>query len=239
MATLKIVEIFGPTFQGEGALIGRPTIFVRFGGCDYRCSWCDTMYAVDPRMADTWTAMDEEEILARVNDLGGGLPQLVTLSGGNPAIYDLTGLIQLGHREGHQFALETQGSVPRKWFSDCDYVTLSPKPPSSGQHFNRERFNRCIQDSLGSAVSIKIPLLDQQDLEFAARVRGLYPHLPMIVQPVNLTLDAGKAGEYLHRLSLLDGLTQLARDVLGRQDLLGVQVLPQLHVLMWGNKRGV
>ena len=40
--TIAISEIFGPTIQGEGALIGKPTVFVRTGGCDYRCSWCDT-----------------------------------------------------------------------------------------------------------------------------------------------------------------------------------------------------
>ena len=47
MSTIRVSEIFGPTIQGEGALIGQPTIFVRTGGCDYRCSWCGTMHAVD------------------------------------------------------------------------------------------------------------------------------------------------------------------------------------------------
>ena len=46
--TFPVIEIFGPTIQGEGAEAGVPTHFVRLGGCDYRCSWCDTMYAVDP-----------------------------------------------------------------------------------------------------------------------------------------------------------------------------------------------
>ena len=46
--TFPVIEIFGPTIQGEGAEAGLPTHFVRLGGCDYRCSWCDTMYAVDP-----------------------------------------------------------------------------------------------------------------------------------------------------------------------------------------------
>jgi 7-carboxy-7-deazaguanine synthase len=43
---IRISEIFGPTIQGEGPLIGRPTVFVRTAGCDYRCTWCDTLYAV-------------------------------------------------------------------------------------------------------------------------------------------------------------------------------------------------
>jgi organic radical activating enzyme len=45
---IRISKIFGPTIQGEGPLIGRPIVFVRTGGCDYRCSWCDTLYAVLP-----------------------------------------------------------------------------------------------------------------------------------------------------------------------------------------------
>ena len=51
-ACIRISEIFGPTIQGEGPLIGRPSIFVRTGGCDYRCNWCDTLYAVLPEYRD-------------------------------------------------------------------------------------------------------------------------------------------------------------------------------------------
>src|SRR5438105_206992 len=46
--TFPVIEVFGPTVQGEGPDAGRPAYFVRFGGCDYRCSWCDSMYAVEP-----------------------------------------------------------------------------------------------------------------------------------------------------------------------------------------------
>ena len=49
MKKVRVSEIFGPTVQGEGPLIGKPTVFVRTGGCDYRCNWCDTLYAVLPK----------------------------------------------------------------------------------------------------------------------------------------------------------------------------------------------
>ena len=55
---MKVVETFGPTIQGEGPYAGRVCHFVRFGGCDYRCTWCDSMHAVDPglvRIADDLT----------------------------------------------------------------------------------------------------------------------------------------------------------------------------------------
>ena len=62
--TLRVVEIFGPTIQGEGALIGEPTVFVRTGGCDYRCSWCDSLHAVDSAYRHDWKPMSAEAIIA-------------------------------------------------------------------------------------------------------------------------------------------------------------------------------
>jgi 7-cyano-7-deazaguanosine (preQ0) biosynthesis protein QueE len=82
---IRISEIFGPTIQGEGPLIGRPTVFVRTSGCDYRCSWCDTLYAVLPEYRGEWTQMTASEILARVNELATNQHVLISLSGGNPA----------------------------------------------------------------------------------------------------------------------------------------------------------
>jgi len=84
MTAIPISEIFGPTVQGEGALIGKPTVFVRTGGCDFRCRWCDTLYAVLPTYRHDWSPMTSEEILGRVEQLTGGNPILVTVSGGNP-----------------------------------------------------------------------------------------------------------------------------------------------------------
>jgi len=83
---IHISEIFGPTIQGEGPLIGQPTIFVRTAGCDYRCSWCDTLYAVLPEYRDEWTFMKPVEILAQVDALADNRPVLVSISGGNPAL---------------------------------------------------------------------------------------------------------------------------------------------------------
>src|SRR5215831_676545 len=129
---IRVSEIFGPTIQGEGPLIGRPTVFVRTGGCDYRCSWCDTLYAVLPEYRSEWLPMSPPEIMARVDTLAGGNPVLITLSGGNPALQPLAPLIALGRRKGHTFAMETQGSIPQAWFAELDWLILSPKPPSAG-----------------------------------------------------------------------------------------------------------
>src|SRR5260370_15944522 len=95
---IRISEIFGPTIQGEGPLIGHPTVFVRTGGCDYRCRWCDTLYAVLPEYRDEWTLMTPAESLARGEHLAGSVPVLVSLSRRHPAPQPLAPPVHLGHR---------------------------------------------------------------------------------------------------------------------------------------------
>lgn len=123
--SILISEIFGPTVQGEGPLIGLPTVFVRTGGCDYRCAWCDRLYAVLPKHRAEWWLKTPTEIERRIEELAGNDPVLVTLSGGNPALQPLAPLIELGHAGGHTFALETQGSVSAPWFSELDWLLES------------------------------------------------------------------------------------------------------------------
>jgi 7-carboxy-7-deazaguanine synthase len=129
MKTIAISEIF-LTIQGEGALVGRPTVFVRTGGCDFRCEWCDTLYAVLPEFKNEWAPMTPQAIVEGVLRLSGGAGILVTLSGGNPALHDLSELIETGHAKNLTFALDTQGSVARDWFAQLEYLILSPKGPS-------------------------------------------------------------------------------------------------------------
>ena len=77
---LRIAEIFGPTIQGEGAVIGQPTVFVRAGGCDYRCDWCDSLHAVDSAYRHTWAKMSPQEVMDEVERLSGGVPLTVACS---------------------------------------------------------------------------------------------------------------------------------------------------------------
>src|SRR5438105_4781939 len=124
--SFPVVELFGPVLQGEGRMIGTPTLFARFGYCDYRCSWCDTLYAVLPEEVQrTATQMTAAEIRERLRALDPTVPW-VTLSGGNPAMHDLSELVDLLHADGRKIAVETQGTVFREWLRACDVVTVSP-----------------------------------------------------------------------------------------------------------------
>ena len=68
---MPVVEVFGPTIQGEGELAGIPTAFVRFGGCDYRCSWCDSLFAVLPEDVRKAPRMTPAEVAAALEALAG------------------------------------------------------------------------------------------------------------------------------------------------------------------------
>ncbi|MDS9470108.1 7-carboxy-7-deazaguanine synthase QueE [Paracoccus sp. MBLB3053] len=234
--TLRIAEIFGPTVQGEGALIGEPTVFVRAGGCDYRCSWCDSLHAVESAYRHDWAAMGHDEVMAEIRRLSGGLPLTVSISGGNPAIQDFGPLIALGKEEGYRFACETQGSVAQPWFAALDTLVLSPKPPSSGEQIDWGKFDRCLELARGCGQAVmKIVIFDEVDYGWARDAAERYPDLPLFLQPGNPDVDP------THPVDLqvaVDRLLWLIEKVTGDR-WFTPRVLPQLHVLVWGNKRGV
>ncbi|MBL4667364.1 MAG: 7-carboxy-7-deazaguanine synthase QueE [Sneathiella sp.] len=238
--TIRIDEIFGPTIQGEGALIGQPTVFVRTGGSDYRCSWCDTLHAVDSKYRHLWKPMTAQSIWDEVSKLSGGHPLVVSLSGGNPAIQPLGELIDLGHQHGYRFALETQGSVSKDWFSELDVLTLSPKPPSSQMSPDWAQFDQCLEKAGDKPeIALKIVIFDDADYAFAKEAAGKYPDLPVYLQPVNHTPPPPDKSDAPIDI---DGITRrldwLTSKVVNDR-WFSATVLPQLHVLIWGNKRGV
>jgi len=238
--TIRVSEIFGPTIQGEGALIGEPTLFVRTGGCDFRCSWCDSLHAVDSAYRHTWAEMSVDDVFARIEDLSGGVPIMVTLSGGNPAIQPFGPLIALGHEKGYRFAIETQGTVSPEWFSDLDVLVLSPKPPSSEMVFDPSQLAACVKAAgTGPRVVLKFVVLDEADYQFAREVAALHPELPVYLQPCNHTPpppDDDKAVVDMDGVN--DRMLWLVERALA-DHWYTARALPQLHVMLWGNKRGV
>ena len=115
-----VVELFGPTIQGEGALAGQVSFFLRTGFCSYKCLWCDSMHAVDPKQvkknASYMTAREIFEALVLISSLGERSKRdkhrpWVTLTGGDPVLWDQTELVSLLYFGGFRVAVETQGSL--------------------------------------------------------------------------------------------------------------------------------
>ena len=235
--TLRIAEIFGPTIQGEGAPVGVPTVFVRTGGCDFRCSWCDSLHAVDSAYRHDWTPMTAEAVFAEVRRLAPR-PIMVTLSGGNPATQDMGPLIAMGRAAGYSFAVETQGSLAPDWFASVDLLTLSPKPPSSGMRTDWAALGRCVAAGAGRTV-LKVVVFDEADYAYAREVAARHPEVEFCLQPGNHTPPP--ADDDTARVDV-DGITDRMLWLVDRALTDGwyaARILPQLHVMLWGNRRGV
>lgn len=251
-----VIEIFGPTIQGEGALAGRVTHFVRFGGCDYRCAWCDSGYAVLPKeVRANSQKMSTDEITERIVLDLCGQPEWVTLSGGNPALHDLTDLVNRLHELKFKVAVETQGTIWKQWLRNVDQLTVSPKPPSSGMKNsapNLVGFMDNIRNEYGDwgipgELCLKIPVFDETDYLFAHATHQLFPEIPFYLSVVTLMggLDghfgqgSGDSGAPVDtRETLLDRYKWLAERTAGDSAMGDVTVIPQLHALIWGHGRG-
>jgi 7-carboxy-7-deazaguanine synthase len=227
-----VVEIYGPVVQGEGEMIGCQTIFVRFGYCDYRCSWCDSMFAVDPgQVALGAIRMDAPSIVTAVLQLPKA--PWITLSGGNPAMHLLQPLVDSLHNNKYKVAIETQGSIWKPWVATCDCITVSPKPPSSGmarKDPDFETLTHFLSQAPVSTTNLKIVVFDDMDFLFAKQVHHLFPQYPMTVQVGN---DVGHDGAE----ALLAKLLWLTEKCLQDPDMAAVKPLPQLHTLLYGNMR--
>jgi 7-carboxy-7-deazaguanine synthase len=236
-AKIPIIEIFGPTVQGEGPAAGQIVGFVRIGGCDYRCSWCDSMYAVDPKEVRA----NSEKLTAE--EIVSDLPpcETVIISGGNPALIQGEGLIEEIHRSGRAAHIETQGSRWKEWLGSVDLLIVSPKPPSSGMAKKAEEEVPIFISEWQAAgepcdLIIKIVVGDEEDLRWALEMRRAIdperdiPFYLSALTPPDCSLETlADSFRNLCDLVLTDDDARAARPVL----------LPQLHVLAWGHARGV
>lgn len=239
MSKIPVIEMFGPTIQGEGAVIGVKTMFVRTYGCDYRCGWCDSAFTWDGSAKDKVTLMEPQEILSGLLELAGENFNCVTISGGNPALIGeaMGEFISLLHERGIQAAIETQGSRWQDWFSDVDVLTISPKPPSSGMKTDWDKLDEImhrVSTNGKAAHSLKVVVFDREDYEYARKVHFKYPEVPLFLQPgnENVTEEGDISGRLLGRLEWLFNL------VIADPQMNRARVLPQLHALIWHNKRG-
>ena len=238
--SFPVVELFGPTIQGEGPDAGRRSFFVRLGGCDYRCSWCDSMHAVEPAEVRNAPRKHVERITGELAELGAVWDDLIVLSGGNPALHRCEELVAELHDRGLRVSVETQGSFWRPWLAAVDRLVVSPKAPSSGMATprNMTAFVRFWQEArtVRESLALKIVVFDQADYEWA---KGLLAGLAYRPPWVGLSCGTDAQGreeltETARRFRWL--AEKVAADV--NPALRGVVVLPQLHVVAWGHALG-
>ncbi len=191
--TLRIAEVF-PSVQGEGLRQGEPTLFVRLAGCNLRCSFCDTKYA---RTGGEMRTRDS--VVAEVRRIRLDFPaDWVCLTGGEPLLQDISGLVRDLKKEGLKVQVETNGTVDR--LLPVDWYTVSPKPKD---YFYQLRFRK-------SAREVKLVASRELDLDVVRRLRKEFPQeTPIILQPEsNRLVSARRAMSILERC-LREGLTNI------------------------------
>lgn len=245
MGSFPVVEIFGPTIQGEGVDQGIPCYFVRFGGCDYKCDWCDTPHAVLPQAVKHAKRMTEVEIINELEKLSAG-PEWVILSGGNPVLHGLHKLVPQLQALNYKVAMETQGSREKPWIYDVDRLCVSPKPPSSGHRTDWGTLGKIMHKCHPERTFLKVVVFDNTDYAYAKEIHLRYPDIPFYVSAGN---DAGQTvgnpsrvdnrTEIAVKLCLMDRAKWLVNRVMVDVDMYDVKVQAQFHVLLWGNKQGV
>ena len=169
---------------------------------------------------------------------GGQAFSHVTISGGNPALHKGIGeLVELCHRQGWKIAVETQASIWQDWLVKIDDITLSPKPPSSGMITDFIKLDLFMEKLQNANVSLKVVVFDQDDFAYAERLHQRYPDVPFFLQTGNE--DTATTDDTQLVADLLQRYEQLIDYHVRSSVMNDVKVLPQLHTLVWGNKRGV
>ena len=242
LSKVPVMEIFGPTIQGEGMVVGQKTMFVRTAGCDYSCSWCDSSFTWDGSGKHLIVQMTAEEIWSELKRLGGSGFSFVTISGGNPALLrNLDALIAILKENDIKIGVETQGSRWQDWLYDIDELTISPKPPSSGMITDFSVLSDIIEKlnlrNREQHISLKIVVFSKEDYEYAKQVHLRYPTIPFYLQIGNDDITTTDNPQLISHL--LEKYQELIDWVIEDEELRDVKVLPQLHALVWGNKRGV
>ena len=146
--TYPVMEAFA-TVQGEGAHTGTPSWFIRLGGCDVGCVWCDVKESWD---ADAHPRQSVEELVAAAVDSGR---KTVVVTGGEPAMHDLAPLTDALRVAGLTAHIETSGAHPLT--GTWDWVTLSPK-----------KFKACREDVYPLADELKVVVFHRSDMDWAA-----------------------------------------------------------------------
>ena len=157
---LPLVEDFY-TIQGEGFHAGKPAYFIRLGGCDVGCRWCDAKYTWNPKV---FPPVDVDVVVDRAVACAA---QAIVITGGEPLLYPLEVLTSKLREKGLEIFLETSGTHP--FSGEFDWVCLSPKrqmPP--------------LAEAFGRAHELKVIIQTVDDFAWAeenARRVGRYCRL--------------------------------------------------------------
>ena len=144
------------TIQGEGYHQGRAAYFIRLGGCDVGCVWCDVKESWD---ADMHTPASINSLLTEVKKTPA---KLIVITGGEPLMHDLTALSAILQQNGFEINIETSGSSPLT--GNWNWICLSPK-----------KFKVPLPGVIAAANELKVVVFNKSDFAWAEKYAALVP----------------------------------------------------------------
>jgi organic radical activating enzyme len=155
MTEFPVMEYFY-SVQGEGVFTGHPAFFIRLGGCDVGCVWCD--------VKDSWDAdkHPKKSIDFLLSEAQKHPSKIVIVTGGEPAMYDLSEMCLRFHSAGFRMHIETSGAYPI--IGNFDWVTFSPK-----------KFKAPISEAASMADELKVVVFNKSDFKWAEEHQALVP----------------------------------------------------------------
>ncbi len=227
---MRLIELY-KSVQGESTFTGVPCIFVRFAGCNLRCSWCDSTYTFHGGQPFT-----EDEVVAQIQALAC---PLIEFTGGEPMLHARE-LLPLMHRllaDGrYTLMMETSGERPLGEVPTAVHKIVDVKCPGSGEAAGSFRMSNL--DCLTPRDEVKFVLRDRRDYEFARDfIREHLAHRPLaaiLLSPAFLQSPSP--------LRIADNMELDARDLVGwmLEDQLPARLSLQIHKFIWEpQKKGV
>lgn len=162
--TLPVMETFY-SVQGEGHHTGKAAFFIRLGGCDVGCSWCDVKESWN---ADQHPAVKISDLAAQAAESGA---KIVVVTGGEPTLYNLKELTTELRALGLQTHLETSGTNPVT--GEWHWICFSPK-----------KFKPPVSDIYLRADELKVVVFNKHDLQWAVgHAEMINPNCELFLQP--------------------------------------------------------
>lgn len=232
-AMLPVSEVFGPTIQGEGPHAGKSVQFLRTGGCNLSCSWCDTPYTWDGARFDLRAELTPMSGHGIVEQLLAGIP--LVISGGEPLLHQQNGafrhVMKQAALRGIAVHVETNGTLlPDRWIRR--HVTawaVSPKMAHAGAHRGHQdpamhlEWPSIAQDTPGAFLKVVVETADDvEKIAYWAEQIG-WPREQVWVMPLGT-----------------DTATLLARwpEIATAAAQSHINATQRLHVLAWGDRKG-
>lgn len=238
-AHLRVVELFGPTVQGEGPTVGYATHFLRLAGCNLTCVWCDSAFTWDSaredpcRLPRSFTVSEVLRLLGATADSfrAAAVARRLVITGGEPLLQAaaLDTLCRRLRHLGWVLELETSGSVPPgPLIGLIDRFNVSPKLAHSGVA-ERARIRLAVLNTFAAlpSASFKFVARTVDDLAEAA---GILHQLDEEIDPSRVMVMA----EGTEPLEILERSRELVEAVVAR----GWGLTPRWHTLLWGDERG-